>query len=141
MATICVSGAGAAREIERTHRTIATDSICGGRAVYGLISTHTTRSITHVLRHAITIGITGTLSTCAIRGPRATLCFIVICSTLWGTGESLDSVTIVLVQTIFTYPIGGGSAGSIYKIYNSITTSGGSIERRYFRLRVKERSL
>ena len=37
--------------------------------------------------------------------------------------------------------IGGGSAGSIYKVYNTITTSGGSIERRYFRLRVKERSL
>lgn len=37
--------------------------------------------------------------------------------------------------------ISGGVSGNVYKVYNTITNSGGSIERRYFRLKIKERTL
>lgn len=42
-------------------------------------------------------------------------------------------------KTVIT--INGGTTGYIYKIYNTITTSGGLTERRYFRIKVEARSL
>lgn len=58
-----------------------------------------------------------------------------------GDGSPLVNHATSATTTTASIIISGGSAGSIYKVYNTITTSGGSIERRYFRLRVKERSL
>lgn len=37
--------------------------------------------------------------------------------------------------------ISGGTSGKIYKIYNTITTSSGYQDRRYFRIKVKARSI
>jgi hypothetical protein len=37
--------------------------------------------------------------------------------------------------------LSGGTAGYVYKVYNTITTSSGSIDRRFFRVKVRERSL
>lgn len=37
--------------------------------------------------------------------------------------------------------ISGGTSGKIYKIYNKITTTSGYDDRRYFRIKVKARSI
>lgn len=37
--------------------------------------------------------------------------------------------------------ISGGTTGKIYKVYNSITTSAGYNDRRYFRIKVRTRTL
>lgn len=37
--------------------------------------------------------------------------------------------------------ISGGTVGKQYKAYNTITTNSGYVERRYFRLKVKARSI
>jgi uncharacterized protein YndB with AHSA1/START domain len=58
-----------------------------------------------------------------------------------GDGYPLVNHGISNTTTTASIIISGGSDGDVYKVYNQITTSGGSIERRYFRLRVKERSL
>jgi hypothetical protein len=50
-----------------------------------------------------------------------------------------EAASIVSSKTLIT--ISGGTSGKIYKVYNTITTSGGLIDRRYFRLKLKSRSL
>jgi hypothetical protein len=37
--------------------------------------------------------------------------------------------------------ISGGTIGKVYKVYNKITTSSGYDDRRYFRIKVKARSI
>lgn len=37
--------------------------------------------------------------------------------------------------------ISGGTIGKIYKVYNTITTTSGYQDRRYFRIKVKARSI
>lgn len=40
-----------------------------------------------------------------------------------------------------TVTLSGGTQGNIYKVYNSITTDGGETDRRFFRVKVKDRSV
>lgn len=49
------------------------------------------------------------------------------------SSSNTDSTTTVNVT--------GGTSGNIYKVYNTIETSGGLTDRRYFRIKVKERSI
>lgn len=59
------------------------------------------------------------------------------------TGDA-DPLTIVAqsnTTTQTTVKISGGTSGNIYKVFNTIITSGGLTERRYFRIRVETRSL
>jgi hypothetical protein len=46
------------------------------------------------------------------------------------TGEQLTDITLQ-----------GGTSGNIYKVYNTITTASGVTDRRYFRVKVVDRSL
>lgn len=40
-----------------------------------------------------------------------------------------------------TIKLSGGTTGNLYKVYNTITTNGGYTDRRYFRVKIKARSI
>lgn len=61
--------------------------------------------------------------------------------TISGDSDPLTKVSQSSSDTITTVKISGGTVGNLYKVYNTITTSGGLTERRYFRVRVEQRSL
>jgi hypothetical protein len=70
-----------------------------------------------------------------------------ITTSIW-TFETISGDTIPLVNeaasnttTSASIEISGGSAGKIYKVYNKITTTSGYEDRRYFRIKVKVRSI
>lgn len=44
-------------------------------------------------------------------------------------------------NTTTTVVLSSGTSGKIYKIYNTITTSTGLVDRRYFRIKVRSRTL
>lgn len=46
-----------------------------------------------------------------------------------------NSTTTALIE------ISGGTIGKVYKVYNKITTTSGYDDRRYFRIKVKARSI
>jgi hypothetical protein len=50
-----------------------------------------------------------------------------------------SSSTFTNTTTIVT--VNGGTAGTVYRLYNTITTDGGLIDRKYFRIKVKDRSI
>ena len=59
------------------------------------------------------------------------------------TGDS-DPLTISSeseTDTTTTVNVTGGTTGNLYKIYNTIETVGGLTDRRYFRIKVKERTI
>jgi hypothetical protein len=58
-----------------------------------------------------------------------------------GDAVPLASVTTSNTTTKANITLSGGTAGYVYKVYNTITTSSGSIDRRHFRIKIKERSL
>jgi len=49
------------------------------------------------------------------------------------SNSTTDGTTIVNLS--------GGTSGNIYKVYNTITTNGGLTDRRYFRVKIKARSI
>lgn len=59
------------------------------------------------------------------------------------TGDSDPVTKLAQSNTDYTTTVklSGGTVGKIYKIYNTIITSGGLTERRYFRIRIDTRSL
>lgn len=61
--------------------------------------------------------------------------------TLAGDTDPLIKVAQSNTNTATTIKVSGGNSGKIYKIYNTITTSGQLTERRYFRIKVITRSL
>ena len=61
--------------------------------------------------------------------------------TISGDTDALTKASQSATNYVSTVKISGGTAGNIYKVYNEIETSGGLTERRYFRVRVEERSL
>lgn len=61
--------------------------------------------------------------------------------TLTGDADPLTKVSQSNTDYVTTVKISGGTAGKIYKVFNTIVTSGGLTERRYFRIRVETRSL
>jgi hypothetical protein len=58
-----------------------------------------------------------------------------------GDAYPLTKVSQSNTNTVCTVKISGGTAGKIYKVFDTITTSGGLTERRYFRIKVETRSL
>ena len=61
--------------------------------------------------------------------------------TISGDSDPLIKVSQSSSDTVATVKVSGGTIGNIYKVYDEITTSGGLTERRYFRIRVEQRSL
>lgn len=61
--------------------------------------------------------------------------------TITGDADPLTRVSQSNTSYKTTAKISGGTAGKIYKVYNTITTTGGLTERRYFRIKVETRSL
>lgn len=61
--------------------------------------------------------------------------------TLAGDTDALTKVSQSNTNTVTTVKLSGGTAGKIYKVYNTITITGSLIERRYFRIKVQARSL
>ena len=55
-----------------------------------------------------------------------------------------DNITITgntNTDDVTTVTLTGGTSGNIYKIYNTITTVNSLTDRRYFRVKVKDRTL
>lgn len=57
-----------------------------------------------------------------------------------------DTDALTISDTAFTVgtttiTLSGGSEGNIYKVYNKIETDGAETDRRYFRIKVKARSI
>lgn len=50
-----------------------------------------------------------------------------------------EAATTVGTKTLIT--ISGGTVNKVYSVYNTITTNGGLVDRRYFRLKIKARTL
>ena len=61
--------------------------------------------------------------------------------TIADDGDALTKTAQSSSDTVSTVKLSGGTVGNIYKVYNTIVTSGGLTERRYFRIRIDERSL
>ena len=58
-----------------------------------------------------------------------------------GDADPLASTDTGKTDTTTTITLSGGTTGNIYKVYNTITTAGGLTDRRYFRVKVKARSM
>lgn len=61
--------------------------------------------------------------------------------TITGDADPLVRSAQSTTNYVTTVKITGGTIGNIYKVYNTIITSGGLTERRYFRIKVEARSL
>lgn len=61
--------------------------------------------------------------------------------TFAGDTGPLVNVVDSHTNTAASIEISGGTAGKVYKVYNKITTSSGYDDRRYFRIKVKARSI
>lgn len=61
--------------------------------------------------------------------------------TLAGDADPLTKSAQSSTDYTTTIKVTGGTQGKLYKIYNSVTTSGGLTDRRYFRIKVTARSL
>lgn len=58
-----------------------------------------------------------------------------------GDTDPLTSTSNGKTDSVTTVNLSGGSIGNIYKVYNTVTTTGGLTDRRYFRVKVKARSI
>lgn len=58
-----------------------------------------------------------------------------------GDADPLTRSAQSSTTTSTTVRLSGGTAGKIYRVYNTIITSGSLTERRYFRVKVETRSL
>lgn len=58
-----------------------------------------------------------------------------------GDGDPLTSTSDGNTDTTTTVNLSGGTTGNIYKVYNTVTTNGGLTDRRYFRVKVKARTI
>jgi len=61
--------------------------------------------------------------------------------TITGDGDPLTVSGSSNTTTTATATVTGGTEGNIYRLYNEITTTGGLTERRFFRVKVKARSI
>lgn len=61
--------------------------------------------------------------------------------TISGDTDPLNITSDTNSTTTTTVTLNGGTAGNIYRLYNQITTDGGLIERRFFRLKLTDRSV
>jgi hypothetical protein len=60
---------------------------------------------------------------------------------LAGDTDALAKVTQSNNNTLAIVKISNGTAGKIYRVYNQITTVAGLTDRRYFRIKVKNRTV
>lgn len=60
---------------------------------------------------------------------------------LAGDTDPLSKDSQSTTGTVTTVLLSGGTTGKLYKVFNTIETTGGLTERRYFRVRIEERSL
>ena len=58
-----------------------------------------------------------------------------------GDADPLQVTGNSFTDTATTVTVNGGTTGNIYKVYNTITTDQSNTDRRYFRIKVKERTL
>lgn len=61
--------------------------------------------------------------------------------TLTGDADPMTKSAQSSTTTTTTIKVAGGTQGKLYRIYNTVTTSGGLTDRRYFRIKVTARSL
>ena len=61
--------------------------------------------------------------------------------TISGDTDNLSTTGDTSNTTTTTVTLTGGTSGNIYKVYNTVTTANGNTVRRYFRVKVVERSL
>ena len=61
--------------------------------------------------------------------------------TISGDSDPLAITSNSFTDTTTTVTVNGGTEGNIYRLYNQITTDGGLIERRFFRILIKQRSI
>lgn len=58
-----------------------------------------------------------------------------------GDLDPLTSTGPTFTSTKAIVTLRNGTAGKIYKVYNQITTNSGKVDRRYFRVKVKTRTV
>lgn len=61
--------------------------------------------------------------------------------TITGDSDPLSATSDTNTDTVTTVNLSGGTSGNIYKVYNTIETNGGLTDRRYFRVKVKDKSI
>lgn len=61
--------------------------------------------------------------------------------TISGDTDPINITGNTFTDTLTTVTLNGGTEGNIYKIYNQITTDGGLIDRKFFRIKVQARSI
>jgi hypothetical protein len=61
--------------------------------------------------------------------------------TISGDSDPLASTDTGSTDTTTSITLSGGTSGNMYKVYNTITTTGGLTDRRYFRVKVLARSM
>lgn len=64
-----------------------------------------------------------------------------VVETITDDTDALVSTDTGSTTTTTSITLSGGTQGNIYKVYNTITTTGGLTDRRYFRVKVKARSM
>lgn len=58
-----------------------------------------------------------------------------------GDSDPLTTTSDSNTDTTTTVKLSGGTVGNLYKVYNTITTNGGYTDRRYFRVKILNRSI
>lgn len=58
-----------------------------------------------------------------------------------GDSDPLTTTSDSSTDTTTTVKLSGGTVGNLYKVYNTITTNGGYTDRRYFRVKILNRSI
>lgn len=58
-----------------------------------------------------------------------------------GDTDALSDTSDSFTDTTTTVNLTGGLEGNIYRVYNTIETAGGLTDRRYFRVKVKSRTI
>lgn len=58
-----------------------------------------------------------------------------------GDTDPLVTTSNGSTDTATTVNLSGGTTGNLYRVYNTITTTGGLTDRRYFRVKVKDRTI
>ena len=61
--------------------------------------------------------------------------------TITGDASPLTKTAQSNTSTTTTIKVSAGTAGKVYKVFNTIVTSGGLTDKRYFRIKVETRSL
>lgn len=61
--------------------------------------------------------------------------------TITGDSDNLTTTGNTNTTTTTTVTLTGGTEGNVYKVYNTIETNNSLTERRYFRVKVKSRTL